>query len=124
MGGAKSQLDTTCLDDIEMRKSPGMKDPGALTVGLDFDPAKVSHRDLIEMDEDDTLTTWIIAVGDGTGLPTVDSTGLVTFPATRTFIEFEGYIADVPLEFAINTNIQSSVSIQRSGPKTFHWKTP
>jgi hypothetical protein len=124
LGGAKSQLDTTCLDSEEMEFSPGMGSPGAMTVQLDFDPSKVSHRDLVEMDENDTITTWIVALSDGatTIVPTIDSAGTITFPGTRTFIEFLGYLAEVPLELAVNTNVQSAVSVQRSGAKTYHWK--
>jgi hypothetical protein len=122
LGGSKSQIDTTCLDSDEMEFSPGMGSPGALTVNIDFDPAKVSHRDLVEMDEDDTITTWVIGLSDGTALPTVDSAGTVTYPDTRTFVSFEGYIADLPLDFAINQNVQSAASIQRTGAKTYHFK--
>ena len=122
LGGSKSQIDTTCLDSEEMEFSPGMGSPGAVTVNIDFDPTKISHRDLVEMDENDTITTWIIGLSDGTALPTVDSAGTVTYPATRTYIEFEGYIADLPLDFAVNQNVQSAASIQRSGAKTYHFK--
>lgn len=123
LGGAKSQLDETCLDSEEMEFGPGMASPGAITVQLDFDPAKTSHRDLIEMDENDTKTTWIVALSDGATsiIPTVDTSGTVTFPSGRTFVEFEGYLADVPLDLAVNTNVQSAVSVQRSGAKTWHW---
>jgi hypothetical protein len=47
----------------------------------------------------------------------------VTWPSDRTFIDFEGYLADVPLDIAINANVTSAVSIQRSGGKNFHFKT-
>lgn len=124
LGGAKTQIDTTCLDSQEMEFSPGMGSPGAVTINFDFDPAKVSHRDLVEMDENDTITTWIIGFSDGpaSAVPTVDSAGLITYPATRTFVSFQGYIAELPLDFAINTNVASTASIQRTGAKQFHYK--
>lgn len=124
LGGSKSQIDETCLDSEEMEFGPGMGQPGAITVNLDFDPSKVSHRELIDMDENDTITTWIIGLSDGATsiVPTVDSAGTITYPATRTFISFSGYIADVPLEIAVNSNVTASVSIQRSGAKTYHFK--
>jgi hypothetical protein len=122
LGGAKSQIDETCLDSLEMEFGPGMGSPGAITVNLDFDPAKVSHRDLVEMDENDTITTWIVGLSDGTALPTVDSAGTLTYPATRTFVSFQGYIAELPLDIAVNANVTSAASIQRSGAKTYHFK--
>lgn len=124
LGGAKSQLDETCLDSEEMEFGPGMASPGAVSIQLDFDPAKVSHRDLIDMDENDTTTTWIIGLSDGPAsvVPAVDSAGTITFPGTRTFVEFQGYIAELPLDFAINSNVASTASVQRSGRKTWHHK--
>jgi hypothetical protein len=123
LGGSKPQIDDTCLDSDEMEFTPGMPNPGALTVDLDFDPSKVSHQDLIYMDENDITATWIVALSDGIALPTVNSgTGVVTYPTTRTYINFQGYIADVPLDIAVNANVKSSVSIQRSGKRFFHFK--
>jgi hypothetical protein len=123
IGGSKSQIDRTCLDDTEKQFDPGMASPGAISVPLDFDPSKVSHQQIVDMDLDDLKTTWIVGMGDGTSLPSVNAgTGLITWPSTRTFVEFQGYVADVPLDFQIDKNVGSTVSIQRSGPKTFHWK--
>jgi hypothetical protein len=123
IGGSKSQIDETCLDDIEKQFGPGMASPGAISVPLDFDPTKVSHQQIVEMDLDDLKTTWVVGMGDGTSAPTIDTgTGAITWPSTRTYVEFQGYVADVPLDFQIDKNVGSTVSVQRSGPKTFHWK--
>lgn len=123
IGGSKSQIDETCLDDTEKQFGPGMASPGAISVPLDFDPSKVSHQQIVEMDLDDLKTTWIVGMADGTSPPTIDTgTGAITWPATRTFVEFQGYVADVPVDFQIDKNVGSTVSIQRSGPKTYHWK--
>lgn len=123
LGGAKSQLDTTCLDSDEMEFSPGMGSPGAVTVNLDFDPDKLSHRDLVTMDENDTITEWVIGLSGSTSVPTVDTAGVVTFPTDRDYVSFNGYIAELPLDFAINANIASACSIQRTGAKTYHYAT-
>lgn len=123
LGGSKPQIDETCLDSLEMEFGPGMGSPGAITVDLDFDPSKASHADLINLDENDTTVTWIVGFSDGTALPTVNnSTGIVTYPTTRTYIDFQGYIADLPLDFKVNANVASAASIQRSGAKTWHLK--
>ncbi len=123
LGGAKSQINETCLDSLEMEFGPGMATPGAITVNTDIDWSKVSHQDLIHMDENDTKTTWIVGFSDGTSVPTVNNTtGAITWPSTRSFVEFLGYIADLPLDIQINANVVSAVSIQRSGKKTYHFK--
>ena len=123
LGGSKPQIDETCLDSQEMEFGPGMANPGAITVDLDFDPSKVSHQDLIYLEQNDITVTWIVCLSDGNAPPTVNAgTGAVTYPSTRSFISFQGYIADVPFDLAVNANVKSSVSIQRSGAKTFNWK--
>jgi Phage tail tube, TTP, lambda-like len=123
LSGSKSQIDETCLDSQEMEFGPGMANPQAVTINVDLDWTKVSHRDLIYMDDNDIVTTFIIGFSDGTSAPTVvANTGVITYPNTRSFVSFQGYLADVPLDIAINANVTSAVSIQRSGAKSYHFK--
>jgi hypothetical protein len=124
LGGSKSQIDVTCLDSEEMEYLPGMAAPGALTVNLNFDPAVVSHRELWELFNGNQVQRFAIGFSDGakTIVPTFDTAGVPVFPTTRTFIEFEGYVADLPLDFAINGVITSALSIQRTGERIAHWK--
>jgi hypothetical protein len=123
IGGSKSQIDETCLDDIEKQFGPGMASPGAITVPLDFDDSKVSHQQIVAMDLDDLKTTWVVGFSNGIAPPVIDSgTGVITWPSTRTYVEFQGYVADAPLDFQIDKNVGMAVSIQRSGPKTYHYK--
>ena len=124
LGGSKSQIDVTCLDSEEMEYLPGMAAPGALTVNLNFDPSVVSHRELWDLFEGEQVRRFAIAMSDGakTIIPTFDTAGVAVFPTTRSFIEFEGYVADLPLDFAINGVVTSALSVQRTGPRIPHWK--
>src|SRR5690606_8830750 len=126
LGGSKSQIDVTCLDSDEMEFMPGMASPGALTVNLNFDPATVSHQELWELFENDNTVRFAIGMSDGAKsiVPTFDSAGAAVFPSTRSFIEFEGYVADLPLDFALNGVVTAAVSIQRTGARIPHWKAP
>lgn len=124
-GGAKPQIDDTCLDDVEMKFKPGMASPAALSVPINFDPSDASHIALWDGFNEippETLT-WVIGWGDGTADPTVNAgTGVITYPSTRTFHDFEGYIADLPVDFALNTVVKTQMSIQRTGPRHLHPK--
>lgn len=124
LGGAKSQVETTCLDSEEQEFIAGFAQPGALTVNLDFDPAKISHEELWELSESGDKRKWVIGLSDGATsiVPAVDTTGTLTFPTTRTFIEFTGYVSDMPLDFALNSVVKSAMQIQRSGPRVLHKK--
>lgn len=124
LGGAKSEIDETCLDSEEMESSPGMAQPGTLSVNLNFDPAVISHQELWELFENDQIRRFAIGMSDGakTILPTFDTAGEAVFPSTRSFIEFRGYVLDFPLDFALNSNATSGVQIKRTGPRIPHWK--
>jgi hypothetical protein len=124
LGGAANQIDDTCLDDEEMKYQRGMPNPGTMQVALNFDPSKISHQQLWDLFDSGDNVQWVLGWSDGKNIaPTVNnSTGVITFPDTRTFTEFNGYIADLPLDFAINTLVKSNMAVQRSGPRTMHYK--
>jgi hypothetical protein len=89
-------------------------------LSLNADPENASHLRLFELSNADPSPTLKFAVGwsDGVGIaPTgVASDGSFILPATRTWYEFDGYIADFPFDFTLNTLVTTAVSIQRSGP--------
>ncbi len=124
LGGAASKVDDTCLDDLEMKSQPGMPDPGQMTVNLNFDPSVISHQDLWDLFDDQTIAHWVIGWSDGKDIPPTvnNSTGVVTYPTTRTFTDFDGYIADLPLDFALNSLVKSAMQVQRNGPRVMHYK--
>lgn len=124
LGGSRSQIDVTCLDSQEMEYEPGMANPSAITVNINFDPTKISHRDLWDLAESGETLQWVVGLSDGTAPPTINSsTGIITYPTTRTYFDFLGYISDFPFDAAINSVYKTAMQVQRSGAKTPHWKT-
>jgi hypothetical protein len=95
----------------------GLRTPGQATIGLNADPSFASHIRLHELSEDDTVdfVKWAVGWSDGTAAPTVDTSGDFVLPTSRTWFTFQGYVADFPFDFAQNTVVTSTVSIQRSG---------
>ncbi len=123
LGGGRQQIDVTCLDSAEMEFEPGMANPSPITVNINFDPAKISHRELWDLFEAGSTEHWVIGLSDGTAPPTINNaTGIITYPATRSYIDFLGYIADFPFDAAINSVYKSAMQIQRSGPRNLHVK--
>lgn len=125
LGGSKPQINTECLDSDEATFIPGTAQPGAMNMSIDYDPAVTSHQDLIDLFDNDNVVTFIIGLSDGakTIEPTVDSSCTINFPTNRTFIEFDGYVADFPIDIPLGGKVTSAVSVQRSGPRTFHRKS-
>lgn len=127
-GNPAAQLDDTCLGDTTAKYRPGLRQPGQATLTINADPTYPSHIRLHELSQQDPSPTLHFVVGwsDGIGIaPTgVDSDGTFDLPATRTWYEFDGYIADFPFDFGLNALVTSQVSIQRSGPGVWTKKTP
>ncbi|WP_238085240.1 phage tail tube protein [Pseudescherichia vulneris] len=122
-GNPADQIDDTCLSDRSSRKyKKGLRTPGAATVTLNADPANPSHLMLHRMAESDSQedVTWVVGWADGESAPTVGSgAGSVDglqLPEDRTWFVFKGQVTDFPFDFAANTVVATSASIQRSGP--------
>lgn len=120
-GGAPAdQIEDSCLADAERSYRRGMRTPAQASLGLNADSANASHIRMHELSESDTadgteILKWAVGFSDGTAAPTVDSAGDFVLPATRTWFTFQGYIADFPFDFALNSVVQSTVAVQRSG---------
>lgn len=111
---ARDQIETTCLDSTARTYEPGMATPGAAQFTINFDPTDASHVRLHELYVAGTTLDWALGWSDGVVPPTADTSGFV-FPATRTWIAFEGYISDLPFDFSLNSVVSSTVSLQVSG---------
>ena len=117
-GAPKSQIDDTCLDELEaMKYRAGLAAPGQATLNINADPANQSHVDLYDLYKDSDVEELKFAIGwsDGTALPTLDSDDGFDLPTSRTWFTFNGYIADFPFDFQLNSVVSTVVSIQRNG---------
>ena len=70
---------------------------------------------LHELNVAGTTLRWAVGFSDGAARPSVDSADRFNLPATRSWINFEGFMTNFPFVFQQNTVIQSSISIQISG---------
>jgi len=113
----RDQIEVTCLDSTGREFVPGLPSPGTATFTINFDPSDPSHVRLHELFEDTAITTmnWVVGLSDGTSPPSgADSSGF-TLPTTRTWLQFDGYLADFPFDFALNTVVTNNIGIQVSG---------
>jgi hypothetical protein len=117
LGGARSQIDTSCFSDTDDTFVGGRGSPGQVSVDLNYseDDQNEYHAKLEAAREAGNTLVWAIGFSNGTAPPTVTSSGSLEFPATRSGRVFNGYIADVNFEFPNNDIIRTSLSIQRSG---------
>jgi len=116
LGGGADQLDDTCLDSTERTFKAGLRNPGPVTVPVNFIPSSPSHVALLAMFQGGQMANWLIAMSNGTTAPTVvNSAGLITPPANRVSIRFDGYVSDFNIDIATNEIVRATLTIQRSG---------
>lgn len=122
LGGAADQIDTTCLDDTEDRTSVrGLGNPGQVSVPFILKPAEASHQDLFDLKASGAVIPWLMGLSDGTAVPTVSADAFVP-PATRTCFAFNAFVSDVTIDAATNEVVRGTLTLQRSGVVTPHWK--
>lgn len=111
----RGQIETTCLEDTARSYLPGLATPGAAQVELSFDPGETSHVRLHELYVSGDTLDFALGMSDGVGVaPTSDSTAF-TLPSTRSWLTWEGFIQNLPFDFALDSVVKSTLSIQISG---------
>ena len=119
LGGAADQIETTCLDSVEREYKQGFRNPGPVTVPINFIPQSSSHQALLDLAESGDTISWMIVLSDQTGSPTaVDSDDRLVSPGPTT-IEFLGYVADFNLDVSTNEIVRATLTIQRSGAAAY-----
>jgi len=127
-GGAPvDQIETTCLTATAKTYLPGLRSPGQATMEINADPTKTDHLRLFALANSGTTAfPWAIAWSDGTSDPSVDSSGEFDVSldsngdsTLRSFVLFNAYVSDFPFDFAINSVVKATVTLQRSG--TAQW---
>lgn len=117
------QIETTCLESPARTYEAGLATPGAATFQINFDPADASHVRLHELKVAGTTLAWAVGFSDGTAPPTFDTNGEFHLPATRSWINFDGFMNSYPFSFALNAVVTSNVGIQISGEPSVVPKT-
>lgn len=123
-GNPVGNIELACLESFDMQSFPGLRTPGQASIGIKFDPAEDSHIRLHRLSEVDPPSTvlWVLGWSDGKDEPTIDTSGEVALPNTRSWLVFEGYVADCPFDFQTNTLVDTQITIQRSGKMRFEAK--
>lgn len=122
-GGARSQIDKSDLSSTEMEYFAGLANPGSVATPLNFDPSNQVHQDLLALFQSGESVIWVVGLSDGTAPPT-SASGVITYPTTRTYRTFLGYVADFPIDAALNSKYETAMTVQRSGPIATSFKAP
>lgn len=121
LGGAANQIDITCLDSAEMEYVRGMKNPAAISIPINFIDASAAHQALQDLDDSGAVVSFMVAAPGAPAPTDIDSDGHLVSEGPTT-CEFLGYVADINYDVPINSIWKATLSIQRTGPKT--WDRP
>jgi hypothetical protein len=130
--GAADQVETTCLSELTDRAFVrGLKSPSAVSGTINYDANDASLQELQALNDSGVSTQWFVGFSDGS-VPGVSPDArprptlvadVPTFPATRTFVEFTGFVSELGLDLAANSVVKNPLSIQRSGAVVYHRAT-
>lgn len=114
VSASRDQIETTCLESLARTYEAGMPTPGTATFTVNFDPEDATHLAVHALFRSGVKADWAIGWSDGTADPTMDGEDEFDLPDTRTWILFNGFVNDVPFDFALNTVVTSNIGIQLS----------
>jgi hypothetical protein len=114
VSASRDQIETTCLESLARTYEAGMPTPGTATFTVNFDPEDATHLAVHQLFRSGDKVDWAIGWSDGTTAPTLGSDDVFDLPETRSWILFNGFVSDVPFDFALNTVVTSNISIQVS----------
>lgn len=124
LGGPGDQIEITCLDSVEREYEKGFKNPGAISVPINFIPGSAAHQALIDLDDSGEIVSWMIVLSDQQSDPQSTSTdGRLVSPGGTT-VEFLGYVADFEIDIQTNEIVRATLTIQRTGPRNWTFPSP
>lgn len=122
LGGTKTQIPDTCLDNEEDETYiSGLGQPGTVSVPFVFKPSEADHQALIDLDASGETVRWLIALSDGKTEPTLESETILP-PEGRTSAAFNAYVANINIDIATNEIVRGTMELQRSGRVKWNWK--
>lgn len=119
LGGARDQIDTSCLDNTADRTFiGGLGNPGQVTVGFNLHKGEIAHEDLLALKASGETVSWGIYSSDAVTAPTALAS--VMQPVVgRVSAIFQGYVADINIDIQGNDIWKGTITIQRSGAVAF-----
>lgn len=125
LGGAKDQIESTCLDTEEDKEFiAGLGNPGQVSVPFNLIPRDGSHQFLFTLKQLGTVLKWIVCLSESGTDPTMDTDLEFVAPTDRTSFRFDAFISDVNIDIAGNEIVRGTLTLQRSGAVTPFFYTP
>ena len=123
LGGPKTQIPNTCLDNEEDETFiSGLGQPGTVSVPFILKPTEADHQELFVLKDAGQVIRWMGCLSDGKTAPT-RTADEIEAPTGRTSFGFDAYVADVNIDIATNELVRGTLELQRSGKVDWTWKS-
>lgn len=120
LGGAKDQIEDTCLDTLgDKSYQGGLGNPGQVAVPFNLIPRDGSHQALFALKTDGRVLSWVALLSESATQPTLDTDDTFILPGDRSSFEFQAFVSDVNIDIATNEIVRGTLTLQRSGNVTF-----
>ena len=102
-GGTATVIDATHLGSTAKEKVMGLADEGQLTFDIQYDPANVQHKALIDDRADKVARSFMLVLAD----------------ADASEIEFTAYVTGFSIEGGVDALVMASVTLEITGAITW-----
>jgi len=123
LGGARDQIDTSNLDNLEDRTFvSGLGSPSPVTVAFNVHADEASHTALLALKTSGAEVSWGIYSSHSATAPTAVGSVMQSV-TTRASAIFQGYVSDINIDIGENDIWKGTITIQRTGAVTFKLTT-
>lgn len=108
----RDDIDTTGLCQTDSKTYiAGLKDPGDTSWTLKYVKGGEAASKVKDLWDSGDIATFAVGLSQSADAPTIAS-GTITWPSSRTFIHFDGYVSDMPFSFEKEGIVTSEVAIK------------
>jgi|SRR5699024_9903924 len=118
-GDEVAVLDKSCLGALDKSYEAGVRDAGAVQMGIRFDPGVDAHKFFYDQYEARANTHFVIALSDGDTVPTFSGGDFTA--AGRTLYQFESFFTNIPFTFESEGFIEAELALQKTKPGKIVW---
>lgn len=121
LGGTRAEIDATNLDSLAKEFFAGLEDSGTFGANINLDPTDVGQQEMFTLKDAGAITSFCLALSDGTALPTLVST-TPTPPTARSSFMFTASVQQFSVSGAADNIVKGAVQLRITGPVTKTWK--
>ncbi|MBT2771313.1 hypothetical protein J7J47_03595 [Halomonas sp. ISL-60] len=125
VGGSRATSNIQNLQDESVTVIPGAITPTAASFTIYLDTGSVEQKALYQLYKTAKVVDFYVGLTDDPDLENVPTLAgsVLTLPESRSFAKFSGFITDFPLEFAVDSVVECSITVQMESAYEFIYKT-